>query len=140
MRSRRPPPCASHRPMIDSVLPLFSFQPYTLAVSTKLIPASTARSMIACDSFSSVCGPKFIVPRHRRLTLRPVRPSRVISMAAPGYSGTTVKPPEDLLPAGTHLDGRYVVQGRLGGGAMGSVYAATGPDGRRVAIKALLAA
>ena len=36
--------------------------------------------MMAWLSFSVVCGPKFIVPRHRRLTLRPVRPSDVYSM------------------------------------------------------------
>ena len=30
--------------------------------------------MIAKLSASVVCGPKFIVPRHRRLTFRPVRP------------------------------------------------------------------
>src|SRR5579862_3458038 len=55
------------------------FQPYTLAVSKKLIPCSWARSMIAKLSSSVVFGPKFIVPRHNRLTLRPVRPNWVYS-------------------------------------------------------------
>src|SRR6185503_4963707 len=37
--------------------------------------------MILCESVSSVSGPKFMVPRQSRLTLRPVRPNRVYSMA-----------------------------------------------------------
>jgi serine/threonine protein kinase len=61
-------------------------------------------------------------------------------MRPAGYSVPVVKPLEDLLVPGTRLGGRYVIEGRLGGGAMGSVYAAAAPDGRRVAIKALLAA
>lgn len=80
--SRRPPPWANQLPMILSVRPLFSPQPYTLAVSKKLMPASSAASMIAWLSASSVCGPKFMVPRTSRLTLSPVRPSCVYFMAA----------------------------------------------------------
>src|SRR6266545_3507717 len=45
-----------------------------LAVSKKLIPTSSALSMIVKLSASAVCWPKFMVPRHSRLTLRPVRP------------------------------------------------------------------
>src|SRR5215831_16884551 len=58
-----------------SVTPSPFFQPYTLAVSKKFTPASRARSMILCESASVVNGPKFMVPRHRRLTFSPVRPS-----------------------------------------------------------------
>src|ERR1700690_990494 len=46
------------------------------------MPSSSALSMMAKESFSSVCGPKFIVPRHSRETFRPVRPSCVYSMFA----------------------------------------------------------
>src|SRR5919109_2855420 len=38
------------------------------------MPRSSAASMTAKLSASVVCGPKFIVPRQRRLTLSPVRP------------------------------------------------------------------
>ena len=72
--SRRPPPCANQRPTICSVHPSPFFQPYTLAVSKKLMPSSRARSMMACESSSVACGPKFMVPRQRRLTDRPERP------------------------------------------------------------------
>src|SRR4051812_26275872 len=44
------------------------------------MPCSRARSMIRCESGSSVCGPKFIVPRTRRDTDRPLRPRWVYSM------------------------------------------------------------
>ena len=44
------------------------------AVSKKLIPASSAASMMLWLVGSSVCQPKFIVPRARRLTFAPVRP------------------------------------------------------------------
>src|ERR1700684_2332031 len=36
--------------------------------------------MMACESAGEVSGPKFMVPRHRRLTLRPERPRWVYSM------------------------------------------------------------
>src|ERR1035441_9344412 len=61
-----------------------------------------------------------------------------ILRSPPGYSVPRVKPLEDLLVPGTRLGGRYVIERRLGGGAMGAVYAATGPGGKHVAIKALL--
>src|SRR5262245_27103253 len=38
------------------------------------MPSSTARSMIRSEVASSVCGPKFMVPRQMRLTVRPVAP------------------------------------------------------------------
>src|SRR3954451_12602048 len=44
------------------------------------MPCSMARSMIWCESSSLVCGPKFIVPRTRRETDKPVRPRCVYSM------------------------------------------------------------
>ncbi len=65
--------------MIVSVRPLFSPQPYTLALSKKLIPVSCARSITAYESSRPVTGPKFIVPRQMRLTSRPVRPRCVYS-------------------------------------------------------------
>src|ERR687895_2384204 len=43
------------------------------------MPSSRARSMIASESSSEVSGPKFIVPRHSRLTSSPVRPRWVYS-------------------------------------------------------------
>src|SRR5881396_2737464 len=45
------------------------------------MPSSSALSMIAKLSASLVCGPKFIVPRHSRLTCKLVRPRCVYSMA-----------------------------------------------------------
>ena len=78
-----PPPWANQRPMICSVRPSPVCQPYTLAVSKKLMPCSSARSMMAKLSGSVVCGPKFIVPRQSRLTDRPVRPRFVYSIRPP---------------------------------------------------------
>src|SRR6185503_11238072 len=72
--SRRPPPWANQRPTICSVHPSPVFQPYTFAVSKKLRPSSSARSMMAKLSASLVSGPKFIVPRQSRLTFTPERP------------------------------------------------------------------
>lgn len=43
----------------------------------KLTPASSAASIIRNASFSSVIGPKFIVPRQSRLTFNPDFPSFV---------------------------------------------------------------
>src|SRR5258708_6624966 len=40
--------------------------------------------MIAWESCSEVCGPKFMVPRQTRLTCRPERPRWVYCMRAPG--------------------------------------------------------
>src|SRR4051812_38811571 len=51
-----------------------------LAVSKKLMPASRAASMMAWLAASSLSLPKFIVPRTRRLTWSPVRPSCVYFM------------------------------------------------------------
>src|SRR5450756_1736432 len=78
--SRRSPPLANQRPRISSVQPRCSVPPYTLAVSKKLIPASWAKSMMEWAAGSSVCGPKFMVPRHRRETDRPERPRWVYFM------------------------------------------------------------
>ena len=78
--SRRSSPLANQLPMISSVRPFFSPQPYTLAVSKKLMPVSRAASMIAWLSASFVCGPKFMVPRTSRLPVSPVRPSCVYFM------------------------------------------------------------
>src|SRR3712207_6988651 len=44
------------------------------------MPSASARSMIAWASNSSVLHPKFMVPRHRRDTDRPLRPRCVYSM------------------------------------------------------------
>src|SRR4051812_19000457 len=46
------------------------------------MPCSSARSMMANESGSVVCGPKFIVPRQIRLTRSAVRPSRVYCMTS----------------------------------------------------------
>ena len=51
-------------------------------MSRKSIPPSAARSRMATAVGSSRCSPKVIVPRHSLETWRPVRPSRVCSMAA----------------------------------------------------------
>ena len=72
--SRRPPPWLNQRPTISSVAPRPLERPYTLAESKKLIPASNPASMIENEVGSSVSGPKFMVPRQMRLTVRPVRP------------------------------------------------------------------
>src|SRR5277367_2113129 len=69
--SRRPP--ASALPTISSDSP----REYTSAVSMKLMPASSARWMIASESSWSVLphAPNIIAPRHSGLTLTPVAPS-----------------------------------------------------------------
>src|SRR3954467_451134 len=76
--SRRPP--ASALPTISSDSP----REYTSAVSTKLMPASSARWMIRIESSWSVLphAPNIIAPRHSGLTFTPVRPSGRSSMAA----------------------------------------------------------
>jgi len=56
-----------------------------------------------------------------------------------------LKTPDDLLSAGSRIGDRYVIERRLGAGAMGSVYAARGASDpgagpSRFAIKALLSA
>jgi serine/threonine protein kinase len=46
---------------------------------------------------------------------------------------------EDVLPPGSHVGGRYTLQRVLGGGAMGTVYAASDGSGARFALKTLFA-
>src|SRR4029450_10614060 len=91
--SRRSPPLANQRPMICSVTPSPTRQPYTLAVSKKLMPSSRARSMMRWESVSEVSGPKFMVPRQIRLTRSPVRPRWAYCMGAPGWSGVAGRHP-----------------------------------------------
>src|SRR3954447_10881936 len=76
--SRRPP--ASALPTISSDSP----REYTSAVSTKLIPASSAAWMIRTESSWSVLpqSPNIIAPRQSGLTLTPVEPSSRSCMAA----------------------------------------------------------
>jgi serine/threonine-protein kinase len=67
-----------------------------------------------------------------------------MARSVPGYSGLALKTPDDVLSAGSRISDRYVIERRLGAGAMGSVYAARGasdatPGPARFAIKALLA-
>src|SRR3954452_5484322 len=57
------------------------------------MPSCRARSMIAWESSSDVCQPKFIVPRHSRDTERPLRPRCVYSME--GHPGTLTGVPQD---------------------------------------------
>src|SRR5664280_2490864 len=72
------------------------------------MPCSSARSRIACESSSDVSGPKFMVPRHSRLTDRPLRPRCVYCTNPPedvGYDGqpTAVGAQVDCVdvPSGT---------------------------------------
>src|SRR5207302_398458 len=64
---------------------------YTSAVSTKLIPASSARWTIRTHSSSSVLphSPNIIAPRHCALTLTPVRPSVLYSIEQTSRHATT---------------------------------------------------
>jgi serine/threonine-protein kinase len=67
-----------------------------------------------------------------------------MARSVPGYSGLALKTPDDVLSAGSRIGDRYVIERRLGAGAMGSVYAARGASDAaagpaRFAIKALLA-
>ena len=57
-----------------------------MAESKKLIPASRAESMMENEVGSSVSGPKFMVPRQMRLTVRPVRP-RWVNCMGPNLPG-----------------------------------------------------
>src|SRR6478735_4661767 len=95
---------AIHLPTMVSVLPRISGvapSGYTSAVSKKNTPASNALSMIAKEAASSHWLPKVMVPRQISLTLRPVRPSRLIFMAAVLESLCVVglEPLERALPA-----------------------------------------
>ncbi len=81
----RPPRAASQLPTMRSVEPCVSALggiEYISAVSRKLIPASTARSIWAWPSASVFCWPKVIVPRQIEDTAIPVRPSLRISIIA----------------------------------------------------------
>src|SRR5689334_6562306 len=110
--------------MIDSVTPSPTLRPYTLAVSKKLRPCSSARSITTQLSSSLVSGPKFIVPRQSRLTTRPVRPRFVYSMT-PKVTGSAAlagrcATEQDVVPARQPLarlvPGRLVAAGRRRGG------------------------
>src|SRR5689334_11175564 len=120
--------------MIDSVTPSPRLRPYTLAVSKKLTPCSSARSITTQLSSWLVSGPKFIVPRQSRLTTRPVRPRLVYSMAptyprkaGPLSSAALARrrsAEEHVVPAGQALarllpTGLVATGGRRGGGAPG---------------------
>src|SRR6478735_5710393 len=64
------------------------------------MPAAWAESMMLWASASSVCGPKFMVPRQRRETFRPERPRWVYCMEDP-FNGRPAKPVGG--PAGTYI-------------------------------------
>src|SRR3712207_8005074 len=70
--------------------------------------------MIAWLSASSVFQPKFIVPRHRRDTDRPLRPRCVYSMA--DQPGTLVAVPLDDQETATAFDAATAVRRGEGGG------------------------
>src|SRR4051812_41060395 len=78
--SRRP---WSASPTISSDTP----PEYTSAVSTKLMPASSAQWMMRMESARSSLpqGPNIMAPRHRGLTWTPVRPSGRYCMAVPFF-------------------------------------------------------
>src|SRR5229473_7135573 len=62
----------------------------------KVMPPSAARSSTDLAAASSICRPKVMVPKQSRETFRPVRPSRICSMATP--SGLV-----HLVVVGLHL-------------------------------------
>ena len=70
----------------------------------KVMPPASARSRILCDVSSSHCSPKVIVPRQRRETVRPVRPSLTWRMGLRRTTGGPVRstlvesPPMRELP------------------------------------------
>src|SRR3954469_18727289 len=76
------------------------------------MPSASARSMISCESASSVFQPKFMVPRHRRETDRPLRPRWVYSMNT--HTGTLGRVPQDDRP--TAFDAATTVRRAEGGG------------------------
>src|SRR3954447_971997 len=76
------------------------------------MPSASARSMISCESASSVFQPKFMVPRHRRETERPLRPRWVYSMGT--HTGTLGRVPQDDRP--TAFDAATTVRRAEGGG------------------------
>jgi hypothetical protein len=75
----RLPLAAIQLPRYSSVRPSVSARVgvtgYISAVSMKLMPWSSARSIWAWASASLFCDPQVIVPRHTALTDRPVAPS-----------------------------------------------------------------
>jgi len=74
--------------------------------------------MMACESDSLVCGPKFMVPRHRRLTVRPVRPRCVYSMGSlfpPGRRRPTAATPAGRYQVRDPLDIATIAAAALGG-------------------------
>lgn len=77
VRSLRAGSLANQRPIVSSVYPLCTRQPYMLAVSTKLRPRSRARFRMRCPSSSSTRPPKLTVPTHSLLIFSAVRPKRV---------------------------------------------------------------
>src|ERR687889_2128797 len=101
------------------------------------MPASCARSMIACASNSSVFQPKFIVPRHRRETVRPLRPRCVYFMET--HPGTLVAVPQtdgssafDVATAVHRTEGGGLVADLdpgwdVGGGVLNGGYLLAGP-------------
>src|SRR3954470_21740460 len=76
------------------------------------MPSASARSMISCESASSVFQPKFMVPRHRRETDRPLRPRWVYSMNT--HTGTLGRVPQADRP--TAFDAAPTARGAEGGG------------------------
>src|ERR1700687_5973045 len=65
--------------------------------------------MIACASAGGVSGPKFMVPRQRRLTLRPERPRWMYSMLLAFHGGAISRVPvpgRDVAGDGTHGRGQ----------------------------------
>src|SRR4051794_8967739 len=71
------------------------------------MPLSMARSMIRCESGSSVSGPKFMVPSTRRDTRKPVRPRWVYSILRPYARG-------EEPPVAAWLKARWVLLAALG--------------------------
>jgi tetratricopeptide (TPR) repeat protein/tRNA A-37 threonylcarbamoyl transferase component Bud32 len=92
------------------------------------------------DHFDGCASCRAVVAALARTSLA----DRAASTPSPSEGSGTVEPVSawvsDFLPAGVRI-GRYVVQGRIGAGAMGVVYDAIDPELRRaVAIKRLRAA
>jgi hypothetical protein len=75
----------------------------------KSIPPSAARSSMATAAGSPRCSPKVIVPRHSFETCRPVRPSRVCSMAA-RYRFAVGSGSADRVRASSLRDGQLLRQ------------------------------
>src|SRR5687767_12216553 len=99
--------------MISSVQPRCPAPPYTLAVSKKLMPWSSAESMMPWASDSSACGPKFMVPRQSRETFRPERPKWVYCIGE-SFRGRACRGP-GYSWAGYKLDGLHLGEGGDGG-------------------------